>query len=53
MYVAGLILLAVVFLIVQSFGSEQTDPSDDTPRDYQWGDEFYEYSYRHPWEDDA
>ena len=56
LYLTGIVLLALVFFVVQGLGSGDppgTDPDDpDAPRDYQWGDELYEYSYRHPWDDE-
>lgn len=53
LYLIGIIALALVFLGVQSLGSEQPPPDDDPEqRPYQWGDELHEYSYRHPWDDE-
>lgn len=52
-YVVGLVLLGIVFVVLHSFDGGDTPRNDDgTPGDYQWGDELHEYSYRHPWEDE-
>ena len=55
LYVLGIITLAVVFLVMLSLGRGDVAPDDDDsegPKDYRWGDELHEYSYRHPWDDE-
>ena len=56
LYLLGIVVLVGVFLVVQGLGTDDApaaDPDDPgAPRDYQWGDEVYEYSYRHPWDDE-
>jgi len=49
---AAVVLLAVVFVWLQSIGAPDESADRDARSDYQWGDELHEYSYRHPWDDD-
>lgn len=51
LYVAGVVLAVVVFLAVIAAGAD--DEPQDEEREYQWGDELHEYSYRHPWDDEG
>ena len=50
LYVAGIVIAALVFLALMAGGADE-EP-DDADRDYKWGDELHEYSYRHPWDDE-
>ena len=54
LYLGGIVLFAVVVLVLQSFSAEDDPPpdSDAEPREYRWGDELHEFSYRHPWDDE-
>ena len=55
LYLIGIIVLALLFLAVHSFGDpEQPRDDDEDPEQgpYRWGDELHEYSYRHPWDDE-
>lgn len=56
LYVLGLVLLAAVVVGLMSVSGRDEpaadDEPDDAPRDYQWGDELAEFSYRHPWDDE-
>ena len=42
----------VCLVIVIAFLAGRSERDDATDREYQWGDELHEYSYRHPWDDD-
>ena len=54
LYIFGIVVFAVLFLVVQSFGHDDTPApeGENDLRDYRWGDETFEYSYRHPWDDE-
>jgi hypothetical protein len=54
LYVFGVIIAAVVFLVIRAQGQPDrpADGDRDDLRDSRWGDELHEYSYRHPWEDE-
>ena len=54
LYVFGIVVFALLFMVVQSIGSvdEPKAEGENDLRDYRWGDETFEYSYRHPWDDE-
>lgn len=52
LYGLGLLVVALLFLWVQSMGRPDDPDGDLKTRPYQWGDELHEYSYRHPWDDE-
>lgn len=59
LYVLGIVLFAVVFLVLLALGANGGEAGDadagedsDDIKAYRWGDELHEFSYRHPWDDE-